>query len=200
MQRAKENCREVKRLLKWGPTRRKTCPKLESNDRAASKLVKRWKLSVVHCEELNLWRAPSAAYVLEWRSPGYPSIEPQCPYRRKIAWWAGRTKSLVSVLPLCNSARYWSFEGHPGSALVKYVYTQLRKAASGQNIGSWHIWYCQRRGNDSRSMLPTSQAQALVGSGCPRISARTSKESIFVGKIETQGRSRISDAVLEEYW
>ena len=49
-------------------------------------------------------------------------------------------------------------------------------------------------------MLPTSQAQALIGPGCPSLSARRSKETILDGKIQTQGRWRISDAVLEEYW
>jgi hypothetical protein len=49
-------------------------------------------------------------------------------------------------------------------------------------------------------MLPTSQAQALVRTGYPCLSTRRSKETIFDGKIETQGHWRISDAVLEEYW
>jgi hypothetical protein len=47
-----------------------------------------------------------AACVLEHRvSLNRASIESQCPSRRKRAWWAGRAKSLVSVLPLCKSAR-----------------------------------------------------------------------------------------------
>jgi hypothetical protein len=49
-------------------------------------------------------------------------------------------------------------------------------------------------------MLPTSQAQALIGPGCPSLSARRSKETILDEKIQTQGRWRISDAVLEGYW